>query len=148
MLTPRQNDLLRQLVSDRLEAMAQKLPAFPTLQDDPEIFESMKALSELVSTLSEAPMPDEHSGGAPENCSMAFSPEELADIQRYAMFGMAATERSLMDNSPVVPDPMGNVKDRKTLQKDLNQFRATFGKLTLAFLSGSGAAEINKRQKE
>lgn len=148
MLTPRQNNLLRQLVADRMEAMVSHLPEHATLQEDPEILNSLEELSDLNIALSESACHESNTGGGPEKPGMHFTSEELADIQRFAMYGMTAVERALMNESENITAPIAIKKDREEVQNDLTQFRSTFGKLTLAFLSGSGANEIKKRLKK
>jgi len=148
MLTPRQNHILRQLVVDRMEAMAGHLPEHSTLQEDPEILSDLEALSDIDIVLSEQTINSRTPGGGPEKPGMRFNSEELADIQRFAMYGMAAVERALMSDSERIEDPIGMQKDRARMQDDLTRFRATFGKLTLAFLSGSEASEIKRRLKD
>lgn len=148
MLTPRQTHLLRQLVVDRMEAMAAHMPEHITLQDDPEILNTLEELSDLDIALTSEANEKHTTGGGPEKPGMRFDSEELADIQRYAMYGMAAVEEALTSDSKTVRDPIGMVKDREQMQKDLTRFRPTFGKLTVAYLSGSQASEITRRLKD
>lgn len=128
--------------------MTHNLPGHPALQEDPEILSTLAELSDLDNALSDQNDSHMNTGGGTEKPGMRFTSRELADIQRFAMYGMAAVERALMSESDTIRDPVDLTKDRNQVQIDLTQFRYTFGKLTLAFLSGSGANEIKKRLKD
>lgn len=78
---------------------------------------------------------------------MAFGDQELVDIHLFAMRGMTLVEHALTDDMGALRMLTRGPADLMAIQLQIDSFRGTFAKLTLAAMAESGRAEVRHRTR-
>ena len=87
-------------------------------------------------------------GSGKSEVVMAFSDQELADIHLFAMRGMTLAEHAMTDDMGALGMLTRGPVDLASIQQQIDSFRGTVAKLTLAVMAGSGMAEVQHRAKD
>ncbi|WP_138437923.1 hypothetical protein [Marinobacter shengliensis] len=138
MLTPSQIATLQSLVQGHTGAIKQSLSEPGELADSRAGHRALAKLSYLSAALDAPGLPDTAAPAAP----LSFSAQEVASIQRFTMHGMALVEKALTGSENALALIARGPTDLDSMRQDVNSFRATFGKLTLAAMVNSGATEV------
>lgn len=138
MLTPSQIATLQSLVQGHTGAIKQSLSERGELADSPAGHRALARLSYLSAALDVPDVPDNPAERAP----LSFSAQEVESIQRFTMHGMTLVEKVLIGSEEALELIARGPTDLDAMRRDVNAFRATFGKLTLAAMVNSGATEV------
>lgn len=138
MLTPSQISALKNLVQGHTGAIRASLSGKGELADSSAGCQALARLARLSSALDVPALPESTTAPIP----LSFSALEVESIQRFTMHGMTLVEKAITGSVEALSLIARGPTDLEAMREDVNRFRPTFGNLTLAAMTGSGATEV------